>query len=176
MSTNLDAFQVLRLAYDEVNNRIRTDASLSLDSAEISVDLDHSDDSIKVGDGVDFLQINSDGTISVKQSGTWDINNIIGTISLPTGAATEATITSIDSKTIKADTDNVVNKAFAIQLDDTSTPNVTYIGKAIPGSLTSAAVWQVSKIDESSNLAITFADGDSDFDNIWDDRTSLTYG
>ena len=34
----------------------------------------------------------SNATLAVTQSGTWNINNISGTISLPTGAATEATL------------------------------------------------------------------------------------
>ncbi len=45
------------------------------------------------------------GTVAATQSGTWDINNISGTISLPTGAATAAnqateiaSLASIDSK------------------------------------------------------------------------------
>jgi len=46
------------------------------------------------------------GTVAATQSGTWDINNISGTISLPTGASTaalqtsgNASLTSIDGKT-----------------------------------------------------------------------------
>lgn len=35
------------------------------------------------------------GTVSATQSGTWNINNISGTISLPTGAATETTLASL---------------------------------------------------------------------------------
>lgn len=35
------------------------------------------------------------GTINAKQSGTWNITNISGTISLPTGAATEASLVKL---------------------------------------------------------------------------------
>lgn len=35
------------------------------------------------------------GTVAATQSGTWNINNISGTISLPTGAATETTLSNI---------------------------------------------------------------------------------
>lgn len=38
------------------------------------------------------------GTVAATQSGTWNINNITGTVSLPTGAATEATLLSLDGK------------------------------------------------------------------------------
>lgn len=37
----------------------------------------------------------SGSNINATQSGTWDINNISGTVSLPTGAATEATLSTI---------------------------------------------------------------------------------
>lgn len=36
-----------------------------------------------------------DGTVAATQSGTWNLNNIAGTISLPTGAATEASLASL---------------------------------------------------------------------------------
>lgn len=35
------------------------------------------------------------GTVNAKQSGTWNITNISGTVSLPTGAATEATLAKL---------------------------------------------------------------------------------
>lgn len=52
---------------------------------------------------------------------------------------------------------------------------ITYVGKALPGSATDAAVWSVLKIDETSGLVITWADGNTEADNIWDDHASLTY-
>lgn len=64
---------------------------------------------------------------------------------------------------------------FAVCLDDTTTTNVTYVGMAAIASATSAAVWQVQKIDESSGLVITWADGNDNFDNVYDNRASLTY-
>lgn len=47
--------------------------------------------------------ITIDGTVSATQSGTWNINNISGTISLPTGAATESTLSSIDTEVTSID-------------------------------------------------------------------------
>lgn len=63
----------------------------------------------------------------------------------------------------------------ATRLDDTTTANVVYIGKAVPGVLPSSPSWQISRLDTSTGLTKTFADGDSSFNNIWDDRASLTY-
>ncbi len=38
------------------------------------------------------------GTVAATQSGTWDITNISGTVSLPTGAATESTLAGASAK------------------------------------------------------------------------------
>jgi hypothetical protein len=37
-------------------------------------DLSHLQDSVKIGDGVDFLAIDGSGNISVNQAGTWNVN------------------------------------------------------------------------------------------------------
>ena len=54
-----------------------------------------------------------------------------------------------------------------------------YIGRADPGSIESAAVWSISKsVIESgmdNDTGQTWADGDSNFDNVWDDRLILSY-
>jgi len=64
----------------------------------------------------------------------------------------------------------------ALQLDEVST--YTYIGEAPPGSATSAAVWRIKRMDESStnpDLVIKWASGNNNYDKIWDNRLSLTY-
>lgn len=67
---------------------------------------------------------------------------------------------------------------YATQVDDVSTTSVTYIGKAGIGSSASSPMWQIQKIDESGSpitAVITWADGNANFDNVWTNRTSLTY-
>jgi hypothetical protein len=68
---------------------------------------------------------------------------------------------------------------YTTKIDDTTTANMVYIGKAaLTGSAvaTSAASWQIKRID-TSTLAMDkkWADGNDSFDNIWDSRSSLTY-
>lgn len=70
----------------------------------------------------------------------------------------------------------VADKTYAVRIDDTTTANVTYIGKADIGSATSSAVWQIAKLDSSSGLIKTWADSNDSFDNIWDNRAGLTFG
>lgn len=53
---------------------------------------------------------------------------------------------------------------------------VAYAGAAEPGSATSAASWQIQRLTFSGNdVVVEFADGDADFDNVWDNRASLSY-
>lgn len=50
-----------------------------------------------------------------------------------------------------------------------------YVGRAPAGSVESDPVWQIQRLDTSSGVVLTFADGNSNYDNIWDDRASLAY-
>jgi len=67
---------------------------------------------------------------------------------------------------------------YTTALDYDVNGNLIYQGQAVPGSAKSAAVWKIKKFtyDGSSNLTdIQFADGNNDFDNIWNNRASLNY-
>jgi hypothetical protein len=65
---------------------------------------------------------------------------------------------------------------YAIRTDKTTTVGTTYVGYAAVASANSSAVWQIFKmVDSLGDLTITYADGNSDFDNVWNDRASLTY-
>ena len=52
-----------------------------------------------------------------------------------------------------------------------------YIGEALPGSTTAQALWRIKRIEfkDGDDIDILWADSDSNFDNIWDDRLSKTY-
>lgn len=52
-----------------------------------------------------------------------------------------------------------------------------YVGEAATGSATSSAVWKIYRITNSGTASITkrWADGNDLFDNVWDNRASLTY-
>jgi hypothetical protein len=53
---------------------------------------------------------------------------------------------------------------------------VSYLGEAPPGTATSAAKWRIRRITTVGNdVTIEWADGNGNFDNVWDDRVSLSY-
>jgi hypothetical protein len=58
-------------------------------------------------------------------------------------------------------------------IDDTTTPNVTYVGEAVLGTALSAASWRIKKIDETSGIVITWTG--TGFDAVWDDRVTEAY-
>ena len=98
-----------------------------------------------------------------------------------------ATITDVSGKksldvnvtdiTLNKDNDAVTSwQAEQKTLIDNFSDTVTYIGKSAPNASTSSAVWLIKKITESGTVTtIAYADGDSQYNNIWDNRTSLTY-
>ena len=59
---------------------------------------------------------------------------------------------------------------------DWATESVCYVGWAPPGSATDAACWRVKKIELSGDdVSVTWSDGDAQYDNVWDNRASLSY-
>jgi len=67
------------------------------------------------------------------------------------------------------------NVPVAVELDDAG-GGVTYVGKADPGTATSASGWQIQRITETgADISIEWADGDALYNNVWDDRLSLSY-
>ncbi len=62
-----------------------------------------------------------------------------------------------------------------LRVDDVST-DVSYVGKADPGSLEANPVWKIKKMVSSGSIfKVLFADGNKDFDNVWANRTNLYY-
>lgn len=63
----------------------------------------------------------------------------------------------------------------ATMLIDDASATVSYIGEAAVSSSPAAAVWRIRKIDSTSGTSILYADGNTFFDNIWNNRAALTY-
>lgn len=63
-----------------------------------------------------------------------------------------------------------------IQLLDEVSADLMYIGEADPGADMGDPVWKIKKVETSgSETTILWADGNENFDNIWDNRAILTY-
>ena len=67
---------------------------------------------------------------------------------------------------------------YTIRMDYDSGGNIIYIGYAEPGSSEDKPVWAIKKLeyDDNGNLiAIKWAGGKSEFNKIWNNRTTYTY-
>lgn len=62
-----------------------------------------------------------------------------------------------------------------LRLDDTTTANMTYIWEATIWTATSSALWKIKRLNETTWLVVWWADSNANFDNIWDNRASLSY-
>ena len=67
--------------------------------------------------------------------------------------------------------ENTSNVAMKI----TEVGDVTYLAVAAPGTAQATAKWQCRKIDETTGVVITWADGNANFDNVATDLTALSY-
>lgn len=78
--------------------------------------------------------------------------------------------------TKNASIDRDITDALALRVAvDSGDTNVQYVGEARIGTTTSEAKWRIQKINKTTGTVITWADGDGEFDNIWDNRESLSY-
>lgn len=132
-------------------------------------------------------------TVTVLQgTSPWVIGDGGGSITVDgTVAATLSEPISVDDNGGSLTVDNadltslllemqVMNGAMAMQVDDATVGvGTTYQGWAAPGALTSAASWRIRRIVDTgaadTDTSITFADGNRNFDNIWDNRAALSY-
>jgi hypothetical protein len=106
-----------------------------------------------------------------------DITSWVSSISSSLDAILNDILTS--TQNIEVDTgiisDEVDLKSKAKKWDTVG--NDIYVGYAAPGSLTSDPVWAIKKVSESGNDGdIDWADSNKNFDNVWDNRLSLSYG
>lgn len=84
------------------------------------------------------------------------------------------TISNLDevTKTIAAPT-----PTYRVKVDKSTTTNVVYIGKALPGTGDSDESWAITRVDKTvtDNVAITNGDAGA-FTNAWNDRaTTVVY-
>ena len=66
-------------------------------------------------------------------------------------------------------------RTLTVRLDEPG-GGITYVGDSVPGTAASEGAWRIKRLTETATLlTIQYADGDQDFDNVWDNRASLTY-
>lgn len=100
------------------------------------------------------LKVNSDGSI----------DSIV--------SATDLDVRDLDRLT---DEITAFDPTLTTRVDEVS-KTLIYLGKAAIASSEASAVWQIQRITISGSVTTTlWADGNSNYDNIWNNRASLTY-
>jgi len=64
--------------------------------------------------------------------------------------------------------------AYESRNDTTSDTNLVYLGKALPGTATSDAGWQIKRYNKSAGH-MSFADDETTFTKVWSDRATYNY-
>jgi len=93
------------------------------------------------------------GTVAATQSGTWNINNISGTVSLPTGAATETTLAALNAKVTAVNTGAVTVSSSALPTGAaTETTLAAMNAKMLTGAGTATGALRVALATDSAGL------------------------
>ena len=70
---------------------------------------------------------------------------------------------------------NLKTTSPALAVRTITAGTITYVGQAPVGTATSAALWQIQRIDTATGTVVTWADGNDRYDNVWDDYATITY-
>jgi hypothetical protein len=97
--------------------------------------------------------ITVDGTVAATQSGTWNITNVSGTISLPTGAATESTLSTINGKVTACNTGAVtISTALPAGTNNIGDVDVLTLPDAALKTYSSSSVTSVTSAAVSTSI------------------------
>lgn len=151
---NLNAISAeeLRIELAAIVERLPSD---TMRSVEIAYTQAHAGEyiNVRLTDGFNFYRAGGGGGGAV-----------VDTSALATSAKQDDIVQAIQGIS------GTTNKTTRIQTVGTR----TYIGNAAIGSAESASVWQIKVLD-TPGLTKLWADGNDNFDNVWDDRATVTY-
>jgi hypothetical protein len=100
--------------------------------------------------------ITVDGTVAATQSGTWNINNISGTVSLPTGAATETTLSTLNGKVTACNTGAVtISSALPAGTNNIGDVDIASLPAVVDATYSSSSVTSVSAAATSTSILAT---------------------
>lgn len=96
--------------------------------------------------------------------------------STSTGTSADVNVTNVSIPVTQSGSWTVSNPLYAKRYDQVDS-TTAYLGDATVGSTTSSGVWRIQKLvfGGTGSVTITFADGNINFDNVWDNRASLSY-
>ena len=150
------------------NNNIGDVDVLTLPNVTLASQANPFTSAIPISDNAGSITV--DGTVAATQSGTWNITNVSGTISLPTGAATESTLSTLNGKVTACNTGAVtISTALPAgtnnigDVDIASLPSVvaaTYSTSSVTSVVSAAVSTSILASNANRRMAILFNDCD----------------
>jgi hypothetical protein len=131
-------------------------------------------------DGV--VQVSGVAEQPVRVDGVVQVSGVVGVIqSVQTTVSGVVAVSGVATQTVFYNRQwldvESLERQTSIRIDYSGISPI-FIGEAPPGSLTSDPVWRIRQIvyvPGPNPSQIIWADGDTNFDNIWDNRASLSY-
>lgn len=174
LATLLDGSQVLQHAFEEPIGAIRTTAIATVVGGDLSVDTDHTEDSIRLGDGTSFL---SSTTVGPKIG--LDVNIINAALEIAIDHDTDSiqiygTDGSVDRQ-IKTDTQG----RLEIVPTDPNTPEIFNISVPLAGTEASQVLpsgtkrFLIRSRDSASSMQLAFSSGQTNINFLRINRGSV---
>ena len=133
---------------------------------------------VSSGQNIELQGNDGNAFVAMKRYDTGTMAWVAFTGAVGGGVATDVNVTNasiaITSVTLTSILDEL-QKEEAQNIDEASS-TVTYIGLAAIGTSGASALWKIKKISISGAVTtITWADGNDNYDNVWNNRASLSY-
>lgn len=99
-----------------------------------------------------------------------------GTVVIDSSTPVDVAVAGTVPVSVASTLDVEQQPSLVVEKIDQASATVTYIGQAAPGTATSAASWRIQRMSVSGTVTtFEYADGDLNFNNVWDNRAALTY-
>lgn len=150
---------------------IAKDSSLTTINSTLGTPMQNSGGSVTANAGTNLntslLAIESGGHLASIDTKVPSLGQTTASASVPVTVASDQTVVPVSNKK--------QTSAVSAAIDAVSS-SVTYVGYASPGTATSAASWQIKKLNTSGSVTtIYYASGSAAYNQIWDNRASLSY-
>lgn len=168
MSLSKDNFQrVIRDVHEETAHALRVIATIT----GVDINVTAITDSIKIGDELgNYATITEVGSKNALDVVVQDISISHTNDSIQIGDGTDTLVINSDGSI------NTKIPEHSVLIDKASS-DITYVGQAAVGTLSSQSLWSIMKITTSGSItSVHFANSSESATNIWNDRLTLTYG
>lgn len=130
---------------------------------------------VRITDGSQFVSITDVGGKKSLDVNVTDISLSHANDSVRIGDGVNLATATVSGAKVGLDV-AVIPSAAEKTIIDSSVTDTIYYGFAPTGTPTTSALWKIIKsVTVGDVITTTYADGNANYDNVWDNRASLTY-